>query len=344
MKRILCMILALCMLVCFAACGAPAKEEVETKSTKATAEVPSSAAPTTEAATDPTEETAGESQITPLLYKVTDADGHVVWLFGSIHVGEDTYYPLPKYVMDAYKGADALAVECDVVTFAQDLGAQTAALTQMVYLDGTRISDHLPPELYERAVEVMKDCGLYISMMDMYYPILWSSFIDSSLITKLGAKTELGIDMYFLNDAHETGKEILEVESVEFQYGLLAGFSEELQILLLEGSIAGYEDLESYGAELEALMDAWESGDETAISALLSEEAELENAEEEALYAEYTEAMVVGRNENMADYAEEALKSGKEIFICVGAAHVVGEGAVADLLAQRGYTVELVTP
>jgi uncharacterized protein YbaP (TraB family) len=46
----------------------------------------------------------------------------------------------------------------------------------------------------------------------------------------------------------------------------------------------------------------------------------------------------------MADYAEEALKSGKEIFICVGAAHVVGEGAVADLLAQRGYTVELVTP
>ena len=78
MKRILCMILALCMLVCFAACGAPAKEEVETKSTKATAEVPSSAAPTTEAATDPTEETAGESQITPLLYKVTDADGHVV--------------------------------------------------------------------------------------------------------------------------------------------------------------------------------------------------------------------------------------------------------------------------
>jgi uncharacterized protein YbaP (TraB family) len=44
----------------------------------------------------------------------------------------------------------------------------------------------------------------------------------------------------------------------------------------------------------------------------------------------------------MADYAEEAVESGKEVFICVGAAHVVGEGAMADLLEERGYKVELV--
>ena len=44
----------------------------------------------------------------------------------------------------------------------------------------------------------------------------------------------------------------------------------------------------------------------------------------------------------MTDFAEDALASGDEVFICVGAAHVVGEGAMADLLAKRGYTVTLV--
>lgn len=62
------------------------------------------------------------------------------------------------------------------------------------------------------------------------------------------------------------------------------------------------------------------------------------------MYVEYNDAMMVQRNLAMADYAEEALASGKEVFICVGAAHVVGEGAMADLLAQRGYTVERITP
>lgn len=45
----------------------------------------------------------------------------------------------------------------------------------------------------------------------------------------------------------------------------------------------------------------------------------------------------------MADFAEDAIASGQEVFICVGAAHVVGEGAMADLLAERGYNVELIT-
>ena len=62
--------------------------------------------------------------------------------------------------------------------------------------------------------------------------------------------------------------------------------------------------------------------------------------EEKAVYEKYNQAMVTDRNNSMAQYAENALASGKEVFICVGAAHIVGDGAVADLLSQLGYTVE----
>ena len=37
------------------------------------------------------------------------------------------------------------------------------------------------------------------------------------------------------------------------------------------------------------------------------------------------------------------VKSGEEIFMCVGAAHIVGEGAVAQNLKQKGYTIECIT-
>lgn len=83
----------------------------------------------TEEDIQPTEPVATEPEATlenaPLLYKVTDGDGNVIWLFGSIHVGRDDYYPLPEYVLDAYEGSDALAVELDAVAFENDMTAQT---------------------------------------------------------------------------------------------------------------------------------------------------------------------------------------------------------------------------
>ena len=45
----------------------------------------------------------------------------------------------------------------------------------------------------------------------------------------------------------------------------------------------------------------------------------------------------------MADFTENALKSGEEVFVCVGAAHVIGVDSMIELLTDRGYTVERIT-
>jgi uncharacterized protein YbaP (TraB family) len=45
------------------------------------------------------------------------------------------------------------------------------------------------------------------------------------------------------------------------------------------------------------------------------------------------------RNLNMADKAEEYLKTGKTTFYIVGAGHMVGETGIIKLLRDRGYTV-----
>lgn len=349
LKRLTALLLALCMIFALAACAdnsgeaetetttAPEKEETKPTETEPKETEPTETEPT---GTEPVEV---EGTSTPLLYKVSDEEGNVVWLFGSIHVGEEYYYPLPDYVNEAYEAADSLAVECDIIVAAQDLSMQMDALSQLVYTDGTAISDHISQELYQRSVEILEENDSYMSVLDYYYPIMWSSLIDNFIYPMIGADSELGVDMHLLERAHEDGKQIVEIESMAFQYGMMAGFSEELQILLLESSIDSYENLEEYEAELKAMMEAWAAGDEETFAEMMAEdEVEFSGPEEEALYEEYNNEMVLDRNISMADFAEDALASGEEVFICVGAAHVVGEGAMADLLSERGYTVEIV--
>ena len=340
MKKLIALLLCMVMVLRLAACGQ--KNEPATTTAATEPSVPETTVPTTEPATEPAVTEPAESVITPLLYKVTDNEGNVAWLFGSIHVGEEYFYPLPAYVLNAYASADALAVEFDIVTFEGDINAQIEALQTMVYADGTTIADHISEELYNDAKAALKDLGMYSSALDYYCPAMWSSFIDSAMIEKMGVDTSLGIDLYFLNRAHEEGKTILDVESAAFQYGMMAGYSEELQAMLLESSVASVELMEESKADMMQLVDAWATGNEAEFDALINAAPEFESPEEEVLYNEYQNAMITQRNLNMADFAEDALKSGEEVFIVVGAAHIVGAGAMAELLAERGYTVEIV--
>jgi len=121
---------------------------------------------------------------------------------------------------------------------------------------------------------------------------------------------------------------------------------------VLEGEVttAWRQSHLTYGAfdtvkeELTTMMDLWASGDEETFEEYLRMDVETEGAtaEEIALAEEFIKAMYTDRNQNMADFAEDALKSGDEVFICVGAAHVVGDDGMVGIMTERGYTVERV--
>ncbi|MBQ3099382.1 MAG: TraB/GumN family protein [Clostridia bacterium] len=288
-----------------------------------------------------TDETEKESVITPLLYKVTNDTGNTVWLFGSIHIGEEYFYPLPEYVLNAFEDADALAVEFDIVAFSKDLIGQTQALSKLVYTDGTTIEDHISPELYAQAVEIFKENSFYLKTYDHYMPIFWSSNIDNALYAKYGADSKYGVDQHMIKLAYKEDKEVLDVESAELQYNMLAGFSDGLQELMLENSVEMFYAEEAY-EEIQLLINSWAEGDAEGVEQISNAVPESLTEEELLLYEEYTNKLICERNLSMTDYAEQALISGNEIFICVGAAHIVGEGAMAELLAERGYTVEMI--
>jgi len=340
MKKVLALLLALAL--CLSLWGCQKTEQQEETTTCTTVEtIPEE---TTEEVTEETTEEVTEPEETPsspILYKVTDSEGRFIYLLGSIHVATEDMYPLPAYVLDAYDSCDALAVECDIVSAEKDLSLAMEMAKSMVLTDGTRISDHISPETYEKAVEILKENNTYYSALDMYKPVMWYSLISTFALEKAGTDVSLGIDRFFIEDALDRDKPLLEIESVEEQYAILSGMSMELQCLMLEETV-GYYDTAAYKLSIRALCNAWAAGDEEGLVSMLSTDTGALPPDQAALLNEFNDTLEGQRNANMTEFAKESLELGGSVFIVVGAAHVLGDDGMANVLALEGYTVETI--
>lgn len=305
---------------------------------------------------EPLPEAEPETAATPLFYHVTGGDGQEMWLLGTIHVGDARTAYLPQEIYDALDASDALAVEFDTLAFEESMETDSDLITQIsnnyFYSDGSPTKDHLDAETYDAAVKLLKASGNYNANAEYMKPYLWSQSIDNFYL-KLGYDLvpEKGVDSRLLTLAKEKGMEIRDIESGLFQVQMITGFSDELQALLLEESLA-YSSSE-FCAETAELYEMWCTGDEAALREALSEDVdtteltEEELAEYEAaipLLEEYNKAMSHDRNEGMLQAAIGYLESGETVFYAVGLAHLLNDvNGLVDTLRVAGYTVELVT-
>ncbi len=282
------------------------------------------------------EGSGAEGTVNPLFWEVSSDDySGRVHLFGSIHAARPEAYPLPGHIMSAFENAQALAVECDTIAFAEDQDRQMTALRSLAYLDGTTISSHLSAENYKAAVALLRSLGIYAPQYDYYKPVLWTSLLDSYIVSQAGLSYNSGIDDFFTRLAKASGKELLEIESVEYQYDMLGSFSDRLQEIMLEDYL--YDGvIEDQAESLKRLYASWEDGE---LSGLLSEDGETQSQEDSEYYEEYVQKMLTDRNLRMVDAAESYIKRGMDVFIVVGSAHMLGDSGMVKLLRERGYTV-----
>lgn len=296
---------------------------------------------TTEGPTE-TEAPADPSGIHPMLFHVTGEGLGELWLFGTIHVGDQRIPLALELVKPWLDRCDALAVEFDIVAYEKDIQAQMRDLAQFVYTDGTKVSDHMPQELFQQASGLLKEARLQPQLMENYNLAMWAQLVDqAALLTRTDFDMNIGMDRSLIGYCYEKDIPVRNVESPELQYGLLAGFSDELNLLLLENTL---DNLEDYGGAIDQLYSAWLEGDYDHIVEVLNEEDQEEDLtpEQEALLEDYNDKMLTQRNLGMADKALEWLRAGDKVFFAVGAAHLVDDGGLVDLLRQAGCTVEQV--
>ena len=304
----------------------------------------------TAATAAPTEAVPAESalpaeaaDVHPMLFHVTGPDGREGYLFGTIHIGDKRIETALTKLAPILDGCEALAVEFDVVAYEKDLAAQMSSMTRFMLTDGTKISDHMPAETYEKASALLGEAGLMPGLMKSYNLAMWSQLVEqAALITKTDYDLEISMDRALIQHCYEKEIEVRDVESAEFQYDLLAGFSDEVNLLMIESTL---DSLDSYSENIDELFGAWLSGDYDRIVAVLSEESDEDDElteEQTALLEDYYDKMLTQRNLGMRDKAVQWLEAGDKVFFAVGAAHLVDEGGLVELLREAGYTVEQV--
>lgn len=291
------------------------------------------------------------SKADPLFWVAEGENGGKVYLLGSIHVADEQAYRIPEHIMNAYLESDALAVECDILAAQSDLAGQLSMMSYYMYTDGSKISDHIDPELYEAMVDFynnnpsqqLTQMGYNLQTLQTCKPSMWQSVFETIMIEKANLDSEMGIDQHFLTLAKSQQKQVIEIESVEFQASMLSSFPDELNELLLSEYV--YNDADEYAAYYYESYQKWLEGDaeffytetETDYSQTGMSAEEIE--EYESLINDYNTAMLDDRNVGMADAAEKMLERGDNVFYVVGAAHMGGATGVVTLLRERGWTV-----
>lgn len=270
---------------------------------------------------------AAETGARGFLWQV-EHDGNTVYLVGSMHVADDSFYPLRAEFEEAFAEADYLGVEIDL-TKAEDEQQQRLMLEKGMYTDGTTLKDHISADTYAKLGEALEKFGLEPNALDIFKPWVAEVMISNLQMTVSGYDATAGIDLYFSQKAIERNIPILELESYESQLGMLSGFSLELQEKNLNTILDHFELLDQ---EIHQMAEMWKTGNEEQLLELTG------SMEEEP---EYHQAMLVDRNIEMAEKIDGYLKNGnnEEYFIVVGAAHYLGDYGIIKLLEDKGYTV-----
>lgn len=320
-------------LVGLSGCGEePAKSKTNDQPTQATEQTKLEA--TVKSQPQETVEASKQARkdYTPALWKVEHGDS-VSYLFGSIHMGDASMFPLPDAVSQAYESTDTLAVEIDMGNINQLEMAQT--LQQLAIDPNTTLESMLKKDTWEKYNEFCEETKTPCGMFNTFEPWLAAVSLESLNMQKSGYTEKYGIDMYFLGQARDK-KDIIALESVNSQLKMLDSMPLNIQDAFLL-SIVTRE-----GDGIEELVQAWKSGNvEEYIENSFEEADEVGLSNEE--YEQLLDLLLYKRNKSMAEGLAKQFEQGKNVFAVVGAAHYGGDKSVNHYLEELGYKVERVT-
>lgn len=291
-------------------------------------------------ATSDSTSSAEKTVVTPPFWVVEDAKtGGTLYLLGSMHVGKpNTVYP--DYVMNAYEACDTVAAELDTVAANQDLQAAMDAAELLLCPDGKTAKDYFGDK-YDEVVEFYTEKGMYYSAMEMYIPYYWASLLTVQIASDAGFDANSGTEPYFLGKAHEDGKTIVEIESMEEQYEMMANIPMDIQVSSVTDCIGDTNYLLQQGS-MQLLYSAWSTFDEATLESLNDSGTAIPPEANAESYEKYFDLMYFDRQQKMGEAAVEFLQSGEDVFMFVGAAHFYIEEDILTYIENAGYTIEAV--
>ncbi|AJR07740.1 TraB/GumN family protein [Photobacterium gaetbulicola] len=252
----------------------------------------------------------------PLVWQAQDANRQFI-ILGSIHAGDDNFYPLPAAFTTHWDSADALVVEANI------LKPSSARLNPAVATTAQMLSDAEKQSLAATA----KQADLSSSSLLSSPPWLAAISLQMKMAEQAGLSPDRGIDLTLLKRARASQLPILELESIEQQLRLMEQLDDHGKDLLM----ATVNEWGEMTEQLTCLINAWQAGDQQQLATLF----------DNSQYNDQTDAaLIIERNHDWAAQLshDPTYQQGK-FLIVVGAMHLLGQEGLPALLKQEGFSI-----
>jgi uncharacterized protein len=193
----------------------------------------------------------------------------------------------------------------------QSLRAQLHPDAQKDY-DAALVSSGLPPGAVEHDRPWLADLQLALAQ-----------------VGKMHFAPDSGVDSILMAQARQNHKKMRYLETIAFQFALLAPTDRTLE---LEEFEADLKDLRDFESETRQLLDAWSAGNQTELARQFNDDLDD--------FPKVRKTLIDDRNANWLLQIEAMLKEKHVFFITVGAGHLAGSAGVPALLRKAGYKVD----
>ncbi|MCW8196580.1 TraB/GumN family protein [Proteobacteria bacterium 005FR1] len=267
-----------------------------------------------------------------LLWEV-QGQNSTVYLFGSLHLGDASFYPLPEKIERTFRNADHVVFEVDPHSMAT-AQAQQRMLQMGSLPPGQTLRDLVSPAVISDLETRLRFMGLPSENFMQFRPWFLTLMLTSLQYTSLGYFPDYGVEQYIAREVPDANR--LALETLEAQLGFLQHLDGEA---FLGYTLASFEEGRQMAG---ALVEAWRCADKDALNELLTKGFEAEEMPDIDLEA-LKNVLIVQRNISMTEKIRTYLQDGEgEYFVVVGSAHYLGEGSIVELLRKQGYEVTAV--
>jgi uncharacterized protein YbaP (TraB family) len=252
-----------------------------------------------------------------------------VYLLGSIHYADESFYPLRSQIERAFDASDHLVVEINV----DEDKAQKyreLVLQQGSYKGEKTIRDEISKETFRQLQFHLRRLGMPLEMVHKQKPGMLVLTLTAVQVMKMGFMPEMGIDAYFLERALGSNKNIIELETIEEQIDIFLNITDG--DLLLRETLYSMDEAEILMMDM---MICWKRGDVACLERILFEDA----LDRYPSFVSIYDTLFFRRNEDMANDIKAFLKNKGTYFVVIGAGHLVGDKGIPQLLRNAGYQV-----
>jgi hypothetical protein len=264
-----------------------------------------------------------------LLWKATKA-GRSVYLYGTIHVAQQSWmYPGP-HVMRALLASDTIALELDPTDPDILARLQKAILRRPD-------TPPLPDPLQRRLLARMSAACVVPETLAAMRPEMQAVSVEVLEGRQFGLYAAYGIDSFVAGLGRGMKKPVRSLETPESQAQLLVS-DDPAETARTVGELL--DELESgKGPQvLQRLAGDWQRGDLDDLGAYASWCECLDTPQQRADFVK----LVDERNPLMADKIARWHAEGRSLFVAVGTLHMIGRTGLPALLKARGFQVERV--